>query len=488
VTLLEQLAVGIEVALRGPMLFAALAGVVTGLLSAALPRMGIAALLALLLPVAQLLEAAPALALLAGFVCAVHHGLVPAPPPWRSANGSLAAPPLSSPAGQRLLALLIASLTGGVAVAVLAPSLTELAYLFGPAEYVSIALLGLIAAVVLAPGSITKSLAMLVAGLLLAQIQSLVKGGGELFGQLQSYGIVFGLLPVVLGGLSLARVVAVLGPGEPLPGGGDLRGLPVSSSRSGRWGHWQAAVRASAVGSLTGLLPGATAALAPLTADAIERGLRPHIERASGARPIDLDAAHAAAAAAARTGFVPLLALGIPLNGALALVAAMLLLHGHALGPQLMTSAPELFWGLVVSLLIAGPLLYLLGRPVAVLAQRLLSRAGAAPAIVLTGFICIALLATGGPTEIWLAAGFLLLGYLLIKLGCPVAPLLLGYVLGPVLEGHLRHALRLSDGDWGVFVTRPLSAGLLVCAGLLIAVLLLPSARSLRASTFGGAE
>ena len=216
--------------------------------------------------------------------------------------------------------------------------------------------------------------------------------------------------------------------------------------------------------------------------------LRPLIQRASDARPVDPAAAHAAAAAAARTGFVPLLALGIPLNGAFALIAAMLLLHGHALGPQLMTSAPELFWGLVVSLLLAGPLLFLLGRPVAVLANRLASRAGAAHAIVLTGFACIALLATGGPIDIWLAAGFLLLGYLLIKLGCPVTPLLLGYVLGPVLEGHLRHALRLSEGDWGIFVTRPLAAGLLVCAGALIAVLLLPSARSLRAATFGGAE
>lgn len=488
-TLLDNLGLGLEVALRAPMLAAAILGGTFGLLAAGTPRMAIVALLALLLPVAQQIDAACAMVLLASFVCAAHNGRAPRParpavvPAGAGVCGTQAAAPSAAPS-----ALLIAALLGGLAIAVLAPPLTEFAFHFGPAEYVALMLLGLVAAVVLAAGSIIKSLGMLVAGLLLAQIGTTTGDGGGLFGELQGWGLRIDLIPLAIGSATLAGVATMLGsavlqappPAPPSP--------VAPAAPPGPRPLWRAALRASGIGSLLGVLPGATTALAPLAADVIERQLRPPGQHDDGStRPFDPDAAHAAAAAAARGGFIPLLALGVPLDASLALLAATLLMHGEPLGPQLMTGAPGLFWGVIMALILVAPPLYLLARPAAAAARRLAAFAEPAHAVLLVGLACIALLAVGTPVDLWMLAGFSLVGLLLVKLGCPIPPLLLGYVLGPPLEANLRHALRLSEGDWSMFLTRPLAAGLLIAAGALIVVLLLPSVRKLRAAAFGDA-
>jgi TctA family transporter len=242
-----------------------------------------------------------------------------------------------------------------------------------------------------------------------------------------------------------------------------------------------AVIRGTTLGSLLGVLPGGGALLAAFAAYTLEKKTR----LKKGEVPFGqgnirgVAAPESANNAGAQTSFIPLLTLGIPPNAVMALMVGAMTIHNIQPGPQVMTSNPELFWGLIASMWI-GNLMPLIGMWIKLLTvpYRFLF-----PAIVL--FCAIGVYSTNNNTfDIWMVALFGLIGYVFILLGCEPAPLLLGFILGPMMEENLRRALLLSRGDWSVFATRPLSAGLLGAALLLIIIVLLPSVKSKREEAF----
>ncbi len=248
-----------------------------------------------------------------------------------------------------------------------------------------------------------------------------------------------------------------------------------------------AILRGTALGSALGILPGGGALLSAFAAYTLEKKTKLH----PGEVPFGKGNIHGVAApesannAGSQTSFIPLLTLGIPPNAVMALMVGAMTIHNIQPGPQVMTSNPELFWGLIASMWIGNVMLVVLNLPLIGIWIKLLTvpYRWLFPAIVL--FCAIGVYSTNNNTwDVWMVAIFGVIGYLFIKLGAEPAPLLLGFILGPMMEENLRRALLLSRGDWGVFVTRPLSAGLLAAAMLLVVIVALPSIRSKRQEAF----
>jgi putative tricarboxylic transport membrane protein len=248
-----------------------------------------------------------------------------------------------------------------------------------------------------------------------------------------------------------------------------------------------AVLRGTAIGSMLGILPGGGALLAAFTAYTIEKKTKLN----AGEVPFGkgnirgVAAPEAANNAGSQTSFIPLLTLGIPPNPVMALMVGAMTIHNIQPGPQVMTSNPELFWGLIASMWIGNLMLVILNLPLIGIWIKLLTvpYRFLFPAIVL--FCAIGVYSTNNNTfDIWMVAIFGVIGYLFIKLGCEPAPLLLGLILGPMMEENLRRAMLLSRGDWSVFVTRPLSLGLLIAASLLLVIVMLPSIKKKREETF----
>jgi TctA family transporter len=248
-----------------------------------------------------------------------------------------------------------------------------------------------------------------------------------------------------------------------------------------------AVLRGTALGSALGILPGGGALLAAFAAYALEKKikLKPG-EIAFGKGNIrGVAGPESANNAGAQTSFIPLLTLGIPPNAVMALMVGAMTIHNIQPGPQVMTSNPQLFWGLIASMWIGNLMLIILNLPLIGMWIKLLTvpYRFLFPAIVL--FCAIGVYTTNNNTfDIWLVAAFGFIGYVFNKLGMEPAPLLLGFILGPMMEENLRRALLLSRGDWSVFVTRPLSAGLLIAAALLLVIVLLPSVKNKREEAF----
>jgi TctA family transporter len=248
-----------------------------------------------------------------------------------------------------------------------------------------------------------------------------------------------------------------------------------------------AVLRGTALGSLLGILPGGGAVMAAFAAYTLEKKtkLRPGEVPFGKGNIRGVAAPEAANNAGSQTSFIPLLTLGIPPNAVMALMVGAMTIHNIQPGPQVMTSNPELFWGLIASMWIGNLMLVILNLPLIGIWIKLLSvpYRWLFPAIVL--FCSIGVYSTNNNTfDIWMVAIFGVIGYLFIKLGAEPAPLLLGFILGPMMEEYLRRALLLSRGDWSVFVTRPLSASLLAAAVVLLVVVLLPSVKSKREEAF----
>jgi TctA family transporter len=248
-----------------------------------------------------------------------------------------------------------------------------------------------------------------------------------------------------------------------------------------------AVLRGTALGAALGILPGGGALLAAFAAYTIEKKTKLH----PGEVPFGkgnirgVAAPESANNAGAQTSFIPLLTLGIPPNAVMALMVGAMTIHNIQPGPQVMTSNPELFWGLIASMWLGNAMLIILNLPLIGMWIKLLSvpYKYLFPAIVL--FCAIGVYSTNNNTfDIWMVAAFGFIGYAFFKLGCEPAPLLLGFILGPMMEENLRRALLLSRGDWIVFVTRPISAGLLAAALLLLIIVLLPAVKSKREEAF----
>ncbi|WP_418315867.1 tripartite tricarboxylate transporter permease [Piscinibacter sakaiensis] len=498
-TLFDNLALGVSIASQQQHLLLLTGGCLLGATFAALPGVGMLSLVALALPAALLLEPLAAMMLLVGIYCGAAGGA-------QSAGPMIAAPLLSDGSGEpvpasgmtvpavwsmrwfaaaRPLSLLVASLIGAFAIVMIAPSLIELTFRFGPAEYFSMMVLALLAVVVLAAGSLLKSMSMLVFGLLLAQIGSDPQTGLARFDfDYLPFDAGIGLVPMALGLVVIGRLLSELlgGAAQPLPSpaGTVPHRLPLRQQLQQDALH---TARGGAVGSLFGTVPGGGVAIGAYVARGIERRLQAG-RAGDDARPAGTAAA-AAISAGTRSSFIPLLALGVPTNAALVLMVGLLLQRGQQVGPQLMTGHAELFWGLIAAIAFSGVVLFVFGRPLGMLARRLESVDFAMVYPVLGAFCCLAAYALpGGIVDVLQMSLFGALGHLLFKLGCPLTPLLMGFVLGPTLESSLRHALELSAGDWSILLTRPLSAGLLLAGALLVASLLLPSVRPLRAALF----
>jgi TctA family transporter len=385
-----------------------------------------------------------------------------------------------------------AGCVGTIVIAAFAPPLTELAFKFGPAEYFSLMVLGLIGAVVLASGSLVKAIAMIVLGLLLGQVNTDVISGVPRF----SFDIAeltdgIGFVGIAMGVFGFGEIISNLGmPAEHREVfTKDVKGL--MPTKQDFKDAFPAVLRGTALGSILGVLPGGGALLASFAAYTVEKKVRGR----PGEVPFGqgnirgVAGPESANNAGAQTSFIPMLTLGIPPNAVMALMVGAMTIKGIQPGPQVMASNPDLFWGLIASMWIGNLMLVILNLPLIGIWIKLLTvpYRFLFPAILV--FCCIGLYTLNNNNfDVYLSAGFGLLGYIFYKIGCEPAPLLLGFILGPMMEENLRRALLLSRGDWSTFMTRPLSAGLLLAALAMVVVVMLPSIKNKREEAFQDAD
>jgi TctA family transporter len=381
-----------------------------------------------------------------------------------------------------------AGCVGTLILAAFAVPLTEVAFKFGPAEYFSLMILGLIGAVVLASGSLLKAVAMIVLGLLLGLVGTDVNSGVARFSfDIPELTDGIGFITIAMGVFGYGEIITNLAQPEDKREVflGKVTGL--FPTKEDFRNMLPAVLRGTTIGSILGILPGGGALLAAFAAYTIEKKtkLRPGEVPFGQGNIRGVAAPESANNAGAQTSFIPLLTLGIPPNAVMALMVGAMTIHNIQPGPQVMTSNPELFWGLIASMWIGNLMLIILNLPLIGIWIKLLTvpYRWLFPAIVL--FCAIGVYSTNNNTfDIWLVGAFGVVGYLWAKLGVEPAPLLLGFILGPMMEENLRRALLLSRGDWSVFVTRGLSASLLAVAAVMLIVVLLPSVKSKREEAF----
>ncbi len=498
--LLNNLALGFATAGTFDNLLYCLIGVILGTLIGVLPGIGPLATIAMLLPATyKMSDPTTALIMLAGIYYGAQYGgsttaiLVNLPGESSSVVTTLDGYQMArkGQAGPALAIAAIASFFAGTVatflLAAFAPPLAEIAFKFGPAEYFALMVLGLIAAVVLAHGSVIKALAMVIFGLLLGMIGTDVNSGVARFSfdiPELSDGIEF--VAVAMGMFGFAEIILNLEQRE---------NREVFTSKVTnlfpRWSDFKTAfpaiLRGTSLGSVLGILPGGGAVLASFSAYAIEKKISKTPELFGKGAIQGVAAPEAANNAGAQTSFIPMLTLGIPTTPVMALMVAAMMIHNIQPGPQVMTSNPKLFWGLIVSMWIGNLFLVILNLPLVGMWVKLLSVPYRImyPAILL--FCCIGAYSINNNVfDVFMTIPFAILGYLFKKLDCEPAPMLLGFVLGKLMEEYLRRAMTISRGDWTVFVTRPLSATLLACAAVLLIIVFLPAISKKREEAFAG--
>ncbi|SEF27327.1 tripartite tricarboxylate transporter permease [Variovorax sp. NFACC27] len=498
--LITNLSIGFGVAFTAQNLVYAFVGCLLGTLIGVLPGIGPVATIAMLLPATYALPPVSALIMLAGIYYGAQYGgsttaiLVNLPGEsssvvtvidgYQMARKGRAGPALAA-AG---LGSFFAGCVGTLILAAFAPPLTELAFKFGPAEYFSLMILGLIGAVVLASGSLLKAITMILLGLALGLVGTDVNSGVARYSfDIPELTDGIGFIAIAMGVFGYGEIIANLAVPE-------HEREVFTAKVKGLWPTKQdfkdmtpAVLRGTALGSALGILPGGGALLSAFAAYTIEKKIKlKQGEMAFGKGNIrGVAGPESANNAGAQTSFIPLLTLGIPPNAVMALMVGAMTIHNIQPGPQVMTSNPELFWGLIASMWIGNLMLIVLNLPMIGIWIKLLTipYKWLFPSIVL--FCAVGVYSENNNTfDVWMVAIFGIVGYLFLKLKCEPAPLLLGFILGPMMEENLRRALLLSRGDWSVFVSRPLSAGLLVAAALLLIVVLLPSVKAKREEAF----
>jgi putative tricarboxylic transport membrane protein len=498
--LITNLALGMSVAFTPENLMYALIGCVLGTVIGVLPGLGPTATIAMLLPVTYALPPLAALIMLAGIYYGSQYGgsttailvnlpgesssVVTALDGYQMARNGRAGPALAA-AG---IGSFIAGSVGTLVIAAFAVPLTQVAFEFGPAEYFCLIVLGLIGAVVLASGSMLKAVAMTILGLLIGTIGTDVNSGVARYGfQLPELVDGIGFIIVAMGIFGYADIVKNLSHSEETREVFTNKVEHIFPTRQDFKRMLPAILRGTTLGSLLGILPGGGALLSSFAAYTLEKKLRLRPgEVAFGKGNIrGVAGPESANNAGAQTSFIPMLTLGLPSNAVMALMLGAMMIHNIQPGPQVMTSNPELFWGLIASMWIGNAMLLTLNLPLVGIWIKLLKvpYRWLSPAIVL--FCAIGVYSTNNSIfDIWLVGLFGIIGYGFIKLGLEAAPLLLGLILGPMLEENLRRALLLSRGDWSVFITQPLAASLLCVAVILLLVVLLPSIKRKREEAF----
>jgi len=498
--LIANLATGFGVAFTPINLMYCLIGCILGTLIGVLPGIGPVATIAMLLPATYALPPVSALIMLAGIYYGAQYGgsttaiLVNLPGEASSvvtmidghqmARKGRAGPALAA-AG---LGSFFAGSVGTLILATFAAPLTELAFKFGPAEYFSLMVLGLIGAVVLASGSLIKAIAMILLGLLMGLVGTDVNSGVARFSfDIPELTDGVGFVVIAMGVFGYGEIISNLSQPEENREVYTAKVQGLFPTLTDIKLMIPAILRGTALGSILGVLPGGGALLAAFAAYTIEKktALKPGEVPFGQGNIRGVAAPESANNAGAQTSFIPLLTLGIPPNAVMALMVGAMTIHNIQPGPQVMTSNPELFWGLIASMWLGNLMLVILNLPLIGMWIKLLSVPYRLlfPAIVL--FCAIGVYSTNNNTfDIWMVALFGLVGYIFIKLGCEPAPLLLGFILGPMMEENLRRALLLSRGDWSVFVTRPLSGSLLAAALVLLIIVLLPAVKAKRKEAF----
>ncbi len=495
--LLNHLALGFGTAATALNLFYCLAGVFLGTAIGVLPGLGPVATIAMLLPVTFGLEPVTALIMLAGIFYGAQYGgsttaiLVNLPGESSSVVTALDGYKMARQgrAGIALATAAIASFFAGTVctflIALAAPPLSEVALQFGPADYFSLMVLGLVASIVLASGSLLHALGMIILGLLLGLIGTDVNSGLARF----SFD-----LPELADGVSFVVIaMGVFGLGEIIANLHDQSDRSLALTRitglmptREDWKRMIAPIlRGTALGSALGILPGGGAMLSSFAAYSLEKKVSRHSAEFGKGAIEGVAAPESANNAGAQASFIPMLTLGIPSNPVMALMIGALIMHGIQPGPSVMTEQPALFWGLVVSMWIGNLFLLVLNLPLIGLWVKMISVPYHLlfPAILVFCAIGVFSLANT-QFDVYFMALFGVLGYLFRKLGCEPAPMMLGFILGPMMEEYLRRALLMAKGNPLVLVTRPISATLLAVSTVALIAVLLPALRQKREEAF----
>jgi putative tricarboxylic transport membrane protein len=497
VELLSHLALGWQTSATLANLFYCFVGVFVGTAIGVLPGLGPTATIAMLLPVTFVLPPVSALIMLAGIYYGSQYGgsttsiLVNLPGEAASVVTTIDGYQMARQgrAGAALAASAIGSFFAGTVatllIAAFAPPLADVALKFGPADFFSLMVLGLIASIVLAQGSLLHAFGMVVLGLLLGLIGPDVNSGVQRF----TFDIIeladgIGFVTVAMGMFGLGEIV---------------RNLEDESVRSvmatkitGLWPtkeDWRrmtpSILRGTMIGSALGILPGSGSILGSFGAYAIEKKVSKYRAEFGKGAIEGVAAPEAANNAGAQTSFIPMLTLGIPSNPVMALMIGAMIIHGIQPGPPVVTSQPALFWGIIVSMWIGNLMLLILNLPLIGMWVRLIMIPYQLlyPSILV--FCAIGVFSLKNATfDVHLMALFGVLGYVFSKLGCEPAPMLLAYILGPLMEEYLRRAMLLSRGNPMVFIQRPISATLLSLAVLAMCAVLIPAFSKTREEAF----
>jgi putative tricarboxylic transport membrane protein len=497
VDLLAGIGLGFQAALTPVNLFYCMVGVFVGTLIGVLPGLGPVATIAMLLPATFALPPVSALIMLAGIYYGAQYGgsttaiLINLPGETSSVvtalDGHLMA--RQGRAGVALATAATGSFVAGtlatLVIALAAPPLANLALKFGPAEYFSLMVLGLVASIVLAHGSLLKAIGMIVLGLLLGLVGTDVTSGAPRY----TFDV-----PELADGISfVALAMGLFGLGEIIVNlereGSAARIIGRITSLWPTGEDWKRMVspilRGTALGSLLGILPGGGAMLASFASYSLEKKVSKHASQFGRGAIEGVAGPESANNAGAQTSFIPMLTLGIPSNPVMAMMIGAMIIQGIQPGPSVMTEQPALFWGVIVSMWVGNLLLVVLNLPLIGLWVRLVTVPYHLlyPAILVFCAIGVFSL-NNNEFDVYLMAAFGLLGYVFAKLECEPAPMLLGFILGPMMEEYLRRAMLLSRGDPLVLLQRPISATILVVAVLAMVVVLTPAIREKRKEAF----
>jgi putative tricarboxylic transport membrane protein len=493
--LLHNLIYGFSVALSYQNLLYCFIGCLLGTLIGVLPGIGPMATVAMLMPLTFTIPPVAALIMLAGIYYGAMYGgsttsiLVNLPGETASVVTCIDGYQMARKgrAGPALAIAAIGSFFAGTVctliIALFGPPIAEIAFQFRAPEYFSLMLMGLVTAAVLAHGDMSKSLAMVALGLLLGVVGTDISTG------VQRYS--FNILELSDGISFVTLAVGVFAMGEIISNLGDAQERIVFTSKVGSLFPSKdelkrsiaPIIRGTALGAFFGVLPGTGPAIASFSSYMIEKKVAKDPSRFGRGAIEGVAGPESANNADAQCKFIPMLTLGIPASGTMALMLGALIVQGITPGPQVMVKNPDLFWGLIASMWVGNLMLIILNLPLVGMwvymlkvPYRLLF-----PAIMVFSLIGIYSV-NNSSVELYFAALFGALGFVWLKLKCPAAPMLLGFVLGPILEENLRRALLLSRGDPSVFFTRPISLGFMIATVLILLMMAVPAVRKRKSS------
>ncbi len=496
--LVHNLGLGLGVAFSPLNLLFCLIGALVGTLIGVLPGLGPVATIAILLPVTFYLPTVGAIIMLAGIYYGAQYGgsttailvnipgetssLVTCIDGYQMARKGRAGAALAIAAGGSFIAGTISTFV----IALASAPLTKVALQFGPAEYFSLMVLGLVGAVVLANGSLIKAFSMVFLGLLIG-----------LIGQDQSSGVVryafgvtelidgLGFVPIAMGLLGITEIITNL---EKNVGTTEAKVAKIGTlmpTRQEMREAWPAVLRGTVLGSIMGVLPGGGALLSSFASYALEKRISRWPERFGHGAVEGVAGPESANNAGAQTSFIPLLTLGIPSNPTMAVILGAIMIQGIAPGPTMIVQQPQLFWGVIASMWMGNLMLIVINLPLIGMWVSLLKVPYRLffPSVLLICAVGIYTL-DNSAFEVGMTALLGAFGYVFYKLGCEVAPFALGFVLGPLMEENLRRAMLMSHGDPMIFITGPISLGMLIVAGFLLILVILPAFRRTRSEAF----